>query len=120
MRFLSIYRTKERSTSPSIEVIAKMGKLMEDGTKTGCLAAAEGCLPIALGATVRSSKGDVAVVGGTVATNEVIGGFAIFRVEDKKEAIRLAKEFLEVAGDGECELRQLYDAPPVPPASLKD
>jgi hypothetical protein len=39
----------------------------------------------------------------------MVGGFAIFKVNSKEEAIELAKNFLSVVGQGECELRQLYD-----------
>jgi hypothetical protein len=43
-------------------------------------------------------------------TKEVIGGLAILQAASKAEAIELTRQFLNVAGDGECELRQLYDA----------
>jgi hypothetical protein len=42
-------------------------------------------------------------------SKEVVGGLAILQANSKEEAIELVKEFLDVAGDGECELRQLYD-----------
>jgi hypothetical protein len=32
------------------------------------------------------------------------------RASSKEEAIRLAKDFLKAAGDGECELRQIFTA----------
>jgi hypothetical protein len=112
MRFLSIYRTPERSTSPSQEEMASMGKLIEEGMKAGWLLATEGCLPSALGARVRRSHGKVTVTDGPFSeAKELVGGFALMRVDSKQEAIRLTKEFLEVAGDGECELRQLYEPP---------
>jgi hypothetical protein len=41
----------------------------------------------------------------------VIGGFALLRADSKEEAIALAKELLAVVGDGECEVRQLYEDP---------
>jgi hypothetical protein len=115
MRFLSIYKTAERSGPPSQEEIAKMGKLIEEGMKAGWLLGTEGCLPMALGARVRSSAGKVTVVDGPFAeAKEVVGGFALLRANSKEEAIQLTKDFLKVAGDGdgECELRQLYEAPP--------
>ena len=37
MRFLSIYKTAERSVPPSQEEMAKMGKLVEEGMKAGFL-----------------------------------------------------------------------------------
>ena len=43
-------------------------------------------------------------------SKEVIGGLAVLQAKSKEEAIDLVKEFIQVAGDGECELRQLYEA----------
>ena len=42
-------------------------------------------------------------------TKEVVGGFAILKANSKEEAIELAKIFLGHVGQGECELRQLYE-----------
>lgn len=39
----------------------------------------------------------------------MVGGFALLRANSKEEAIQLVKDFLLVAGEGECELRQLYE-----------
>ena len=112
MRFLSIYKTAERDCPPSAEEMAKMGKLIGEAMQAGWLLGTEGCLPSALGARVRSSNGKVTVTDGPFPeSKELIGGFAILRANSKEEAIELTRQFLQVAGDGECELRQLYDAP---------
>ena len=42
---------------------------------------------------------------------ELIGGVAMLKANSREEAVELARHFLSVAGDGECELRQLYEAP---------
>jgi hypothetical protein len=111
MKFLSIYKTAERSVPPSQEEMARMGKLVEDGMKAGFLLATEGCLPTALGARVRMSGGKLTVTDGPFAeAKEVVGGFALLRANSKEEALEMVKNFLQVAGDGECELRQLYEA----------
>jgi hypothetical protein len=111
MRFLSIYKTAERGVPPSQEEIAKMGQLVEEGMKAGFLLATEGCLPSALGARVRISSGKLSVTDGPFTeAKEVVGGFAILQANSKDEAIELAKNFLQAAGDGECELRQLFEA----------
>jgi hypothetical protein len=110
MRFISMYKSVERATPASQEEMAAMGKLIEEGTKAGWLLATEGCLPSNLGARVRKSSGKITVTDGpfTEAT-EVVGGFAIFKVNSKEEAIELARKFLQLVGDGECELRQIYE-----------
>jgi hypothetical protein len=111
MKFLSIYKTAERSAPPSQEEMSKMGKLIEEGMKAGWLLGTEGCLPSALGARVRLSGGKLTVTDAPFTeAKELVGGFAILRTNSKEEAIELAKQFLPVAGDGECELRQLYEA----------
>ena len=112
MRFLSIYKTAERGVPPSQEEMAKMGKLIEEEMKAGTLLATEGCLPSALGARVRISGGKLTVTDGPFTeAKEVVGGFALLRANSKEEAIEMVKKFLQVAGnDGECELRQVYEA----------
>ena len=111
MRFLSIYKTVETGAVPSEEEMAKMGKLVEDGMKAGFLLAVEGCMPSARGARVRLSKGKLTVTDGPfIESKELIGGLALLQANSKEEAIELVKQFLHVAGDGECELRQLFEA----------
>src|SRR5436309_15207881 len=111
MKFLSIYKHAERTGPPSQEEINKMGKLVEEGMKAGWLLATEGCLPSALGARVRNSSGKLTVTDGPFTeAKEVVGGFAILRANSKAEAIQLAKDVLQVVGEGECELRQIHEA----------
>ena len=111
MKFLSMYKSVERNTPPSQEEMARMGKLVEEGMKAGWLVATEGCLPSALGARVRSTNGKLSVTDGPFTeSKEVVGGFAILRASSKEEAVQLVKDFLEVVGHGECELRQIYEA----------
>ena len=110
MRFLSIYKCPERNTPPSQEEMAKMGKLVEDWMRSGRLLATEGCLPSALGARVRIEGEKYNVSDGPFTeAKELVGGFAILDAPSKAKAIEYVKEFLQVVGQGECELRQLYD-----------
>lgn len=116
MKFLSIYKTKERTTPPSQEEMAKMGKLVEGGFKSGKLLATEGCLPTAFGARLRIDAGSVTVTDGPFSeAKEVVGGFAIISANSKAEAIEYVREFLAVVGEGECELRQVFEAGGVEP-----
>lgn len=112
MRFLSIYKSREKNAPPSQEEMARMGKLVEDGMKAGWLVSTEGCLPSALGVRVRVDNGKLSVTDGPFTeAKELVGGFAILQAKSKEEAIELAKSFLKVVGEGECEVRQLYEAP---------
>ena len=109
MRFLSIYKAVETTTPPNPEHMAKMQKLVEDAMKAGWLLATEGCLPTAMGARVRRSGDSITVADGPfTGSREVTGGFAILKAGSKQEAIELTKRFLALAGDGECEVRQIF------------
>ena len=110
MKFLSIYKTAETGVLPTPEEMARMGKLVEDGMKAGFLLAVEGCMPSATGARVRLSKGKLTVSDGPFTeAKEVIGGLALLQANSKEAAIELVRQFLYAAGDGECELRQLFE-----------
>jgi len=109
VRFLSIYKSAETNTPPSPEHMVKMQKMVEDAMKAGWLVATEGCLPSALGARVRRTGDKITVANGPFTeSKDLTGGFAILNAKSKEEAIELTKGFLALAGDGECEVRQLY------------
>jgi hypothetical protein len=111
MRFLCVYRAEE-GTAPTPENMAAMGALIEEMAKAGVLLSTEGCLPSAKGARVRLGAGKFTVTDGPFTeAKELIGGFAIIQTKSKDEAIRWTKRFLTVAGDGESEIRELYEAP---------
>jgi hypothetical protein len=112
MKFLSIYKTAETGRFPTNEEMAVMGKLVEEGMKDGYLLAVEGCMPSALGARIRLSDGKLTVTDGPFTeSKEIVGGFAIMQANSKEEAIEHVKQFIRVAGDGECELRQVFENP---------
>jgi hypothetical protein len=111
MRFLCVYRAKE-GAGPTPEDMAAMGALIDEMAKAGVLLSTEGCLPSAKGARVRLGAGKFTVTDGPFTeAKELIGGFAIIQTTSKEEAIALTKRFLTVAGDGESEIRELYEAP---------
>jgi hypothetical protein len=71
-----------------------------------------GLMPIAMGAQVRIADGQLSVVDGPfVETKEVIGGYAIFELPGKEEAVASAVEFMQLHRDlmpgweGTCEVR---------------
>jgi hypothetical protein len=111
MKFLCIYKpAKPEGTPPTQKEMMEMGKLVEEGFKSGYLVSTEGCLPTALGARVRRTGDKYKVTDGPFTeAKEVVGGFALIRANSKAEAIELTKNFLKVAGDGETEIRQIYE-----------
>jgi hypothetical protein len=116
MRIISLFTPKVTNSPPSPELIANMGKLIEDGMKAGWLIATEGVQWGTVGTRVRRADGKITVVDGPFAeAKEVIGGYALLNVKSREEAVALARRFLEVAGDGSCEMHQLFEETAVRP-----
>lgn len=113
MKFLCVYKpSKAEGTCPGQKEMTEMGKFVEECMKSGVLLATEGCLPTESGARIRRSQGKLAVIDGPFAeSKEVIGGFALLRTGSKQEAIEYTKRFMNLAGDGEVEIRQVFEQP---------
>jgi hypothetical protein len=113
MRFLSMIRLDETAGRvPSEQLMADMGKLMEELTRTGQLVSTAGLRPSTEGVRVRLHRGGRLTVldGPFTETKEVIGGYAILEAQSRAEAVDLTRRFLKVHGadwDVECEVRQL-------------
>jgi hypothetical protein len=111
MRFL-MYTIGDDSVPippPSPELMAEMGKFMEEATKSGVLLATGAMAPTSQGVTVQFSDGKFAVTDGPYAeAKELIGGWALVRVASNAEAIDWAKRFLRIVGRGESRIRQVF------------
>ena len=113
MRFISIFTHEPSNRRPTEAEMAKMGKLVEEAMKEGWLLATEG---VSFGgASVRvhkSTAGKVTVTDGPFAeAKEVLGGYALLKAGSKAEVVELTKRFLSVAGQGTCEIHQLFEMP---------
>ena len=117
MRFMTIVKTREISFQPPQELLDRINKLAEDATKKGEFGGMGGLGPTALGARARLSKGKITVTDGPFTeAKEIIGGYAIFDVQSKKEALAYTRRFLEAHiglfdQDLEVEVRQMMDEP---------
>jgi hypothetical protein len=117
MRFMMIYKPanfkdSEAGIPPTQQHMAAMGKLIGELVQSGVLLATDGLMASSKGARVKQSDGKVVVTDGPFTeTKELIGGFAIFQLQSKAEAIELTRRFLQTAGDGEVEIRQMPDNP---------
>ena len=118
MRFLSMVKSSEslRQGPPPAALMEAVGKLAEDAAKAGVMVEMGGLLPSAMGARVRLSGGKVSVIDGPFAeAKEVVGGYAIFSVDTKEEAIEWARRLMALhqqhmpEWEGECEIRQLAE-----------
>jgi hypothetical protein len=111
MRFLSMIRLKETGRMPSEQLMADMGRLIEQMTREGTLVETAGLRPTAEGVRVRLHQGRLSTIDGPFTeSKEVIGGYAVLEAESMTHAIELTKRFLALHGDEwdlECEVRQM-------------
>jgi hypothetical protein len=114
MRFISIFTHEASDNVPPTEAeMATMGKLIEDGMKAGWLIATEGVHFGGAGVRVhKPRRGKTVVTDGPFSeAKEVIGGYALLKAESRNEVVDLTRRFLDVAGQGTCEIHQLYEEP---------
>lgn len=113
MRFISIFTHEPSNRPPTEAEMATMGKLIEEGMKAGWLIATEGVHFGTTGVRVhKSTSGKVTVTDGPFAeAKEVLGGYALLKAADQEEVLKLTRRFLDVVGEGTCELYQLYEMP---------
>ena len=113
MRFLGLLKADkdfEAGAPPRKELMEKMGKFIEEITKAGVLVTTAGLQPSSKGARVRLSNGKVTVIDGPFAeTKELVASYALLETKSMAEAIQWTARFLEVLGEGECEIRPLYE-----------
>jgi hypothetical protein len=112
MRFMYIVKHPGPSTDPTPELMTAMHKLAEREIKAGRMLDSGGLMPVETGAQVRVAGGKLSVIDGPfVEAKEVVGGYAIFELRDKEEAVAMAVEFMQLHKDhmpgweGTCELR---------------
>ena len=111
MRFMFIVKSAH-SGPPTPELLEAMHKLANREIKAGRMLDNGGLMPLATGAQVRIANGQLSVTDGPfVEAKEVIGGYAIFELRDKQEALASAREFMQLHKDlmpgweGICEVR---------------
>ena len=114
MRILGMLRadaSSEAGAPPSRELIERMGTFIEEVTEAGELLSTDGLQPSAKGKRVRLAGGKVTVIDGPFTkSKELVASYALFQVKSMDEAIHWTTRFLQVLGQGECELRPIFDA----------
>ncbi len=113
MRFMVIVKANKDSEAgilPSQELLTEMGKFNEELVKAGVMLAAEGLHASSKGARVRFSGQKRTVIDGPFAeTKELVGGFWLWQVKSREEAIEWLKR-APFDGGTEVEIRQLFEA----------
>jgi hypothetical protein len=118
MRFMMLVKSAENAGLPPKALMAAIAKLGEEATRAGAMVETGGLLPSAMGARVRLAAGKLTVTDGPFAeSKELIGGYAVYDVKSKNEAIEWTSRFMQLhkehwpGWEGESEVRQISDAP---------
>lgn len=123
MRFMMIVKGNkdyEAGTPPPPELMAAIGKLSEEAAREGRLISSGGLLPSSAGVRVNVARGKLSVTDGPFSeARELVGGFAIFELASKAEAVEAGRRFMQVHADilgpaweGELEIRPMMDGMP--------
>jgi hypothetical protein len=116
MKFLLTYQQDPNLPPPTPEQMAKIGAYTEKNMKAGVVVMTGGLVRPTKGVQIKCVKGKVSVKDGPFAeSKELIDGFALVEVASREEAVKLAGEFMQIAGDGAGEILQVFDPGGAPP-----
>jgi len=97
MRFMTLVHSIEPQGSPPEELLEAIAHLRNEAIEAGEFLGTGGLLPTDRGALVQMTEGATTVIDGPFAeSKEVVGGFALWELRSKDEAIERAKRFLEL------------------------
>lgn len=115
MLFLSLFTPAVApSGPPSAEHMAEMGRLIETMSKAGVLVATGGIKSRNTGMKIARRQDRVTAEDGPVAGSSLMpaAGYALLRASSREELARHVKTFLQVAGEGTCEIIEVMEAMP--------
>ena len=116
MRFMYIVTSPQPNQYPTPALMEAIHKLADREIKAGRMIDSGGLMPVSMGAQVKVANGKLSVVDGPfVEAKELIGGYAIFELRDKEEAVASAVEFMQLHRqhmpdwEGTCEVRSFAE-----------
>ena len=118
MKYMMFIKHPESFRSQAIPkgLLDAMGEFVNEGFKSGVLKDTAGLKGSAEGHRIHLSGGKLKVTDGPFAeSKEIVGGYALVDVKGKKEALDLARQFMELHRvhwpefEAICEVRPLED-----------
>ncbi|HXK18636.1 MAG TPA: YciI family protein [Polyangiaceae bacterium] len=110
MKFLLTYQG-DRSKPPTPETMAAIGQFGREMAAKGVLLMTGGLVRPNTGTKLRYAGGKHTVIDGPFPeTKELIDGFALVQAGSLGEAIELGQKFMSIAGEGDAEVLQVFDA----------
>jgi len=115
MKFLLTYQQDPNQAPPTPEKMSAIGALTDKHMKSGVIVMTGGLVRPTKGIQLRCQTGKVSITDGPFAeSKELIDGFALVEVSGRDQAIQLATEFMQIAGDGTGEILQVFDSGAAP------
>ena len=118
MRYLVMVKYNENGAAPPQVLLDALAKNRQEATEAGALLEVGGLFPSSFGARIRLTGGSLTVTDGPFTeTRELVGGYSIYEVKSRQEAIELTYRFMKLfvehwpAGECEAEVRQIFEAP---------
>jgi hypothetical protein len=97
MLFMTLVKSAENQGPPPPTLMTAIAKLGEEAFKNGTMVEMGGLYPSAAGAKVALADGKIIVTDGPFTeAKEVIGGYAVFNLKSKAEAIDQARIFMDL------------------------
>ena len=116
MRYLVMIKYSENATPPPQALLDALAKNRQEARQAGALVEVGGLLPSAFGARIRLTGACLTVTDGPFTeTKELVGGYSVYQVKSKQEAIEWTYRFMKLFADhwpvGECEaeIRQIFE-----------
>ncbi|HEX4590799.1 MAG TPA: YciI family protein [Gemmataceae bacterium] len=113
MRYMLTFKADEEpkpGLSACKQYLPEMAKLMGELTEADVIVSTEALLPSSTGARLTYSRGTIAVTDGPFAeAKEIVAGFCVVNVKSKAEAVELGRKFLTIAGEGRCEILEVFE-----------
>jgi hypothetical protein len=119
MRFMIIVKSNQQcedGMTPDDSFMTEMAKYNDDLAKAGVLLDLQRLEPDSKGARVRFSGGKSTVIDGPFAeTKELVGGYWLWNVKSKREAIEWVKRcpMPKLGGELEIEIREVLEDDPM-------
>jgi hypothetical protein len=109
MKFLMTYAAAKKAP-PTPEHMAAIAKFSQEMAAAGVLLMTGGLQRPTKGTQIKLAGGKFTATDGPFAeTKELIDGFALVQPKSREEAIEISRRFMNIAGDGEGEILQVFD-----------
>jgi hypothetical protein len=116
MRFMGTIASRENQGEPPAALFEAMGPFIQEALQAGVISDTGGLEPSSQGTRFEMRGGKLNVVDGPYAeAREVIGGWVIYNVSSREEAMQWSQRFVDLhqkywpAFEFTCEVRQIME-----------